>query len=79
MRRLVRKNISFQDIDCVFISHCHDDHVGSVAKIIEKNPMVRPILSRKASAFSLTGKPNNIKGSGYINKRFAFILKLKGK
>ena len=76
--KLKEKSISINDIDYIFITHCHDDHVGSVVKILNQNPRIRLILSGKAIEFALTGKHNNIKGSGYINKRIAFILKIKG-
>jgi Zn-dependent hydrolases, including glyoxylases len=76
--KLREKNITVQDIDYLFITHCHDDHVGSVTKIINQKPQIQLILSKKAIEFALTGRHNNIKGSGYINKRIAFILRNKG-
>ena len=76
--KLTKSNITLQNIDFIFITHCHDDHVGSIAKIIDQNPNIKLILSKKASEFGFTGKHNNIYGSGYLNKRIALILKLKG-
>lgn len=78
-QKLKEHNWSLCALDYLFITHCHDDHVGLVKSIIELNPKIKIVISKMGAVFSQTGKHNNIPGSGYINKRVNFILTLKSK
>ena len=77
--KLQKNNINLSDIDYLFITHCHDDHVGFVSRLKNQNPKLKLIISQVGTTFCQTGKHNNIQGSGYINKRIAFVLWIKGK
>jgi glyoxylase-like metal-dependent hydrolase (beta-lactamase superfamily II) len=79
IERLLQNQITLQNIKYLFITHNHDDHVGLVQKVLEENPCIKIITSKIGKDFLASGKHNNSKGAGYINKRVGFVLQLKGK
>jgi len=79
LKGLSENNILLNDIEYIFITHCHDDHVGLIKEIITQNTNLKLIISEKGGKFCQTGKHNNIPGSGHINKRVSFVLKIKSK
>jgi glyoxylase-like metal-dependent hydrolase (beta-lactamase superfamily II) len=79
MEELAKNDIQISDIKYLLLTHHHDDHAGLLNNITELNPEVTIIASKLAEEYLAQGKHVNFPGAGYINKRIAFVLKLKSK
>ncbi len=77
-QELAENHLTLQSIKYLFITHHHDDHLGLVKRIIDENPKIKIVSSKIGKDFLASGKHNNFKGAGYINKRIGFVLGLKG-
>ena len=76
---LEKNNVQIHDIKYLLLTHHHDDHAGLLNNIIEINPNITIIASKLTKEYLAQGKHVNFHGAGYINKRIAFVLKLKSK
>jgi len=76
---LRKNNVQINDIKYLLLTHHHDDHAGLLNNITEANPDITIIASKLAKEYLAQGKHINFPGAGYINKRIAFVLKLRSK
>jgi len=74
---LGKNNIQINDIKYLLLTHHHDDHAGLLSNITSINPDITIIASRLTKDYLAQGKHVNFSGAGYVNKRIAFVLKLK--
>jgi len=74
---LEKNNVQINDIKYLLLTHHHDDHAGLLNNITEINPDITIIASKLTKEYLAQGKHVNFPGAGYINKRIAFVLKLK--
>lgn len=74
---LKNNNINIKDIQYLLLTHHHDDHSGLLNNIVAVNPDITVIVSKLAKEYLACGRHVNFPGAGYINKRVAFVLKLK--
>jgi len=74
---LKTNNVHINDIKYLLLTHHHDDHAGLLNNITQVNPDITIIASKLAKEYLAQGKHVNFRGAGYINKRIAFVLKLK--
>lgn len=77
--RLGEVGARLSDIGYVLLTHPHDDHCGLLNKIVEANSNVRVIVSHQAKNVLLSGKHQHTPGAGYVNKRIALLLSIKGR
>lgn len=35
--------ITFSDIDCIIVTHCHSDHIGGLEAILQRNPKIQVV------------------------------------
>jgi len=74
---LRKNNVQISDIKYLLLTHHHDDHAGLLNDIIDINPDITIITSKLSKEYLAQGKHVNFPGAGYVNKRIAFVLKLK--
>lgn len=72
-------NIPPSSISHLILTHHHDDHAGLVARLVEENPEIVVVVSKVGAQYLLQGKHVQPEGSGYINRRVAFLLWFKSK
>ena len=77
MDGLEKNNVDINDIKYLLLTHHHDDHSGLLNNITGINPDITIIALKLTKEFLSQGKHVNFPGAGYINKRIAFVLKLK--
>lgn len=78
-KQLNRLNIPITAISHLILTHHHDDHAGLVVRLVEENPSIIVVVSKIGAQFLLQGKHVHPTGSGYINRRVAFLLWFKSK
>ena len=78
-KRLKDNGVSLSKISHIVLTHHHDDHCGLLNKILEENPDIKIVMSRRSKALLLKGKNDHEHGGGYINKRINFLLSLKSR
>jgi len=74
---LRKNNVQINDIKYLLLTHHHDDHAGLLNNITGINPDIAIIASKLAKEYLAQGRHVNFPGAGYINKRIAFVLKLR--
>lgn len=62
------RNIGIKDLEAVYLTHLHDDHVGGLTKVAEEfeisNLIVPDLNSEEESAFSVRAVKNDVLNSG---------------
>jgi glyoxylase-like metal-dependent hydrolase (beta-lactamase superfamily II) len=78
-KRLAEVDVRLSEIRYVLLTHAHDDHCGSLNRIVKENGHVRVIVSQLAKGILLTGQHRHTPDAGYVNKRIALLLAIKAR
>ena len=70
LKNAKKMGIDFKDIDIVFISHNHWDHIGGLDTIIEENPRITLIVPNTLSKFLLNDLKKLVKEVIVIDEYF---------
>jgi len=70
LKNAKKMDIDFKDIDIVFISHSHWDHIGGLDTVIEENPNITLIIPNTLSKHLIKDLQTLVKNVIIIEERF---------
>jgi len=68
LKNAKKMGVNFKDIDIVFISHNHWDHIGGLDTVIEENPNILLIVPSSLSSFLIKDLKSLVKEVMVINQ-----------
>ena len=74
---LIKEKIDLNSIIYLLLSHHHDDHVGFIAELTERNPSLKIIVHEKTVPLLATGKNNKMNGGGIVNSTIFLLFRIK--
>lgn len=76
-RRLKETGIGLSQINCLLLTHHHDDHCGLLHAILKENSSIRVVMSELCGQLIQKGENDRTHGGGLLNKRVAFLIRHK--
>jgi glyoxylase-like metal-dependent hydrolase (beta-lactamase superfamily II) len=77
LEQIQKVNIKLSEISHIILTHHHDDHCGLLANILQENSSIQVVMSYLCKDLISVGENDQTHGGGLLNKRVAFLVKLK--
>jgi len=76
-KELGNAGVGFGDLECLILTHHHDDHAGLLNQLVAQNPGIKIVMSKHAKDLLAKGRNDWTKGGGYLNRRINALVMLK--